>query len=104
METLSGCEVTVLEQLHRKRLASSSLVTKEVTIPNSSSQSESSLDSNINPSRTDIFVFVVHSPTKKIVKSEPDSGKPPFSSTKVVIKGSSLKIKTGSERTLWKEL
>lgn len=61
METVVGGEVTLLERLHRKRLANSTLVTKEVTIPISLSRSMSNMDSAANPSGHDTAVSAIPS-------------------------------------------
>ncbi|CAH1438016.1 unnamed protein product [Lactuca virosa] len=76
VETLAGREVTLLERLHRKLLASFDLVTEEITIPNSPSQSESSMDSAMNFTVQETTMHVIPSPSKNIVKTEPDNMKP----------------------------
>ncbi|CAH1422346.1 unnamed protein product [Lactuca virosa] len=65
METLACHEVTLLEQLHRKHLASYALVTEEATIPNSPSQLESSMDSMMHITGQDMNLPVIPSPSKK---------------------------------------
>ncbi|CAI9297956.1 unnamed protein product [Lactuca saligna] len=100
VEPLEGCMITLLEQLHRKRLAGSSLVIEEATISNYPSQSESNMDSAVNPYGIDTDVLVVPSLTKKIVKMEHVRKKPPSFSTKVVLKGPSSKRKEGVEKIL----
>lgn len=77
MGTLVGHEITLLKRLHRKCLASSSLVKEEATIPNSPSQSDSSMNSTANPSAMDTTVLMMPSPTMKMIKAERDSRKPP---------------------------
>ncbi|CAH1425502.1 unnamed protein product [Lactuca virosa] len=100
METLAGRDITLLEWLHRKRLAGSVMVIEEATIPNYPSQLESSMDSTANPSSVYIIVLVVPPLTKNIVKTEHDNRKPSYYSAKVVLKGPSSKRKSGVEKIL----
>lgn len=100
VETLARREVTFLEWLHRKRLLSYTLVTEEVTIPNSTSRLESILDFVANPSSLEAVVPVMPSPTKKIMKMEHENRKPSSSSTRVAPRNFSSKRKVGVNKIL----
>ncbi|CAH1426470.1 unnamed protein product [Lactuca virosa] len=71
----SVTEVTLLERLHHKRLASSTLVTEEITIPNSHSQSESNMDSTLNIDGQDMNLPLILSPSKSVEKTETEGRK-----------------------------
>lgn len=75
MEIVVGHEVTLLERLHHKRLASSALITEEVTIPNSPSQSKSSMNSIMNMDGHDTNLPIIPSPSKNVMKIVSDSRK-----------------------------
>lgn len=68
--------------MYRKHLAGSSLVKEEITLPNSPSGSESSMDSTTNRfglDSTTNATTVLPSPIKKILKMENNSSNPPSS-------------------------
>lgn len=75
-----------MELFHRKCLASSNLITEEITIPITPSQSESSMDFIVDPSGLESTMLVIPSHTKKIVKMEHFNRKPLFSSTKASLR------------------
>ncbi|CAH1438292.1 unnamed protein product [Lactuca virosa] len=53
VEMLEGKDVTLLDRLHRRRIANSALVTDEVIVPNSPNRSESSMDFALDISRAE---------------------------------------------------
>lgn len=100
VETVASREVTMLDSLHKKWLADSSLVIEEIVIRDSPSLSESSMDYVVNPPSSESLIPPVYSLIKKNVKIESGSGKPPYSSTRDAVKGLSLKMKNGSEKVV----
>lgn len=100
IETLAGQEVTLLDRLHKQWQVGSSLITKEITILDSPSPSESSIESTVNPPSVEMVISLVPSPTKKILKEEVGGGKPSSSSTRADLRNLTSKRKIGSEKII----
>ncbi|CAH1438174.1 unnamed protein product [Lactuca virosa] len=96
LEGFKGKDVTLLDRLHRRWIANSTLMTEEVMASDSPTRSESSMDSALDVSRVEGSRPIPPNLHSKGMKLDSNFAKPPMVFTRATSKGFILKNRSES--------